>query len=280
MTKRINKFPALSSQTSIIDTHCHLDMDVYIEDLEEVLRRAAQHHVEHIITIGIDVQSSKRAITLAQEHDSLSATIGIHPHDVDTISSATYEALGEMADVYREHIVGYGEIGLDYVKEYSAADSQRRHFANQLALARDLRLPVIIHDREAHEDTLRILKESHAEDNGGVMHCFSGDLEFAQAVLDLGFFISIPGVVTFKNAVILQEVARTIPLASMLLETDGPYLSPHPLRGKRNEPVHVLHTAACIADLRDISLDELASQTTANARGLFRLPSATHGGDL
>lgn len=277
MTKRIHELPVLSEQASLIDTHCHLDMEAYREDFGEVLLRATRHRVHHVITIGIDIESSKKAIELASEHSNISATIGIHPHDVDAISSISYDILGALADSHQEHIVGYGEIGLDYVKEYSAADNQRRHFANQLALARDLRLPVVIHDREAHADTLRILKESGAEEIGGVMHCFSGDLELAEKVLDLGFYISIPGVVTFKNAAVLQEVARTIPLESMLIETDGPFLSPHPLRGKRNEPVNVLYTAACIADLRNISLDEVAKQTTANACKLFQLPSIETG---
>lgn len=278
MTKRINKLPSLSPGISLIDTHCHLDMDAYGKDLDEVLQRASRHHVRHIITIGIDVESSKGAVALAQRYANISATIGVHPHDVDSITSATYDILGDLAEKNREHIVGYGEIGLDYVKEYSAADSQRRHFANQLILARDLSLPVVIHDREAHEDTLRILKETGAGTHGGVMHCFSGDLEFAQRVLDLGFYISIPGVVTFKNAVALQEVARTIPLKSMLIETDGPFLSPHPLRGKRNEPVNVVYTADFIASLRDIPLDEIAAETTANACTLFQLPPDISGG--
>lgn len=278
MTKRINKLPALSAGISLIDTHCHLDMDAYGEDLDDVLQRASLHRVRHIITIGIDLKSSKGAVALAESHANISATIGIHPHDVDSITSATYDALGVLADNHREHIVGYGEIGLDYVKEYSAAENQRRHFANQLILARDLRLPVVIHDREAHEDTLRILKETGAGVNGGVMHCFSGDLELAQRVLDLGFSISIPGVVTFKNAAALQEVARTIPLNSMLIETDGPFLSPHPLRGKRNEPVNVLYTADCIASLRGLTLDEVAAATTANACTLFHLPPENSGG--
>lgn len=280
MTKRINTLPSLSSGVSLIDTHCHLDMAAYSEDLEDVLRRAARHHVHHIITIGIDIESSQGAIALAGKYANISATIGIHPHDVDRITAATYDILGELADNHRQKIVGYGEIGLDYVKEYSSADNQRRHFADQLILARDLHLPVVIHDREAHEDTLRILKETGAGANGGVMHCFSGDCEFAKRVLDLGFYISIPGVVTFKNAVALQEVARTIPLESMLVETDGPFLSPHPLRGKRNEPVNVVYTADFIAGLRNIALDEVAARTTANARALFQLPPITSGGYL
>jgi TatD DNase family protein len=245
-------------------------MEAYKDDLEELLQRAKQNRVNHIVTIGIDLQSSLHAAELAASHNDISATVGIHPHDVDSVTTDTYDKLGEIAGKYSKHIVGYGEIGLDYVKEYSSVDNQRRHFANQLALAKDLRLPVIIHDREAHDDTLRILQQAGATESGGVMHCFSGDCLLAEKVLDLGFYISIPGVVTFKNALDLQEVARMIPLERMLIETDGPFLSPHPLRGKRNEPVNVLFTADCIARLRDISLDEVARQTTANAEELFK----------
>ena len=277
MTKRINKFPMLSKGVSLVDSHCHLDMKTYQDDLAEVLERAAHHGVDHTITIGIDLDSSRRAISLAEAHPCLSATVGVHPHDVDQTSEATYDAIGELADSHRDVVVGYGEIGLDYVKEYSAADNQRSRFADQLALARSLRLPVIIHDREAHEDTLRLLKSSGAAEFGGVMHCFSGDLAFAQEVLELGFLISLPGVVTFKNATNLHEVARNIPLENMLVETDGPYLAPHPLRGKRNEPVNVLYTAAYIAELRQVSLDEVAHQTTANARRLFKLRQTNQG---
>jgi len=277
MTKRPSKFPPLSAEIPLIDSHCHLDMKAYSEDLHEVLARAAAHGVHHTITIGIDLESSIRAISLAQEYACVSATVGVHPHDVDRTAPDTYARICELADTHREQVVGFGEIGLDYVKEYSSAANQRRHFERQLAMARELRLPVIVHDREAHEDTLRILKDAGAAEIGGVMHCFSGDLEFARKVLDLGFLISIPGVVTFKNATALQEVARMIPLESIVVETDGPYLSPHPLRGKRNEPVNVLFTAARIAELRQITLDEVAMHTTANARRLFRLQSPQQG---
>lgn len=272
MNKKTYKLPILPPQASLIDTHCHLDMDAYDEDFNDVLQRAQSSRVHHIITIGIDITSSQKAIDLATKHKNISATVGIHPHDVDSISKATYDTLEELVTNNKEQIVGYGEIGLDYVKKYSLAENQRHHFANQLALAKNLNLPVVIHDREAHEDTLRIIKASGENRSGGVMHCFSGDMELARAVLDLGFFISIPGVVTFKNAKSLQEVARNIPLERMLVETDGPFLSPHPLRGKRNEPVNVLYTADFIAQLRRISLEEVAKQTTINARKLFKLP--------
>lgn len=261
----------LSQHVSLIDTHCHLDMAAYQDDLEMILERAAKHRISHIITIGIDLTSSRKAIELAGRMKSISATIGIHPHDISTVTQSSYDSLAELADLHRDNIVAYGEIGLDYVKNYSDPADQRRHFANQLALADELQLPVIIHDREAHEDTLKILKQASSRQHGGVMHCFSGDYSFARKVLDLGFHISIPGVVTFKNATALQDVARRVPLESLLLETDGPFLSPHPHRGKRNEPMLILHTAQCVANLREIHLDDLAQQTTRNAQTLFGL---------
>jgi TatD DNase family protein len=256
---------------SLVDTHCHLDMDAYQVDFEETLTRARNNGIHHIITIGIDIPSSQKAVDISSRYSFISATVGIHPHDVGSITPSTYTQLAELVDMRREHIVGFGEIGLDYAKKYADADTQKKHFANQLALAADLALPVIIHDRDAHEDILHTLRNSRVRENGGVMHCFSGDYRFAQDILDLGLHISISGVVTFKNAAQLQEVARTIPIESLLLETDGPFLAPQPFRGKRNEPAYILNIAEYIARLRNIRIAELAQYTTHNARALFGL---------
>ena len=166
-------------------------------------------------------------------------------------------------------MVAYGEIGLDYVKNYSPHALQRTRFQEQLELAKELELPVIIHDREAHDDCLALLQEAAPFPKGGVMHCFSGDIALAKKVLELGFYISIPGVVTFKNGALLQEVAASIPLESMLLETDGPFLAPVPYRGKRNDPVYILYTAEKVAQLRKISIEEVAKQTSSNCLALF-----------
>ncbi len=269
----------LQEGTQLIDTHCHLDMDAFSNDLEAVLGRAEQHRIESIITVGTDLASSQKAIELAQQHPCIIASAGIHPHDVHSATDSTYTSLMELIETHRDQVVGYGEIGLDYIKTRSEPSLQRQHFRLQLEMAKDLQLPIIIHDREAHEDTLRILQECGPFSHGGVMHCFSGDSAFAERIMALGFYISIAGVVTFKNAVGLQEVARKIPLSSLLLETDGPFLAPHPWRGKRNEPSFVLHTAAFIAKLRDIPLVQLAQATTANAVSLFHLntsPSPLH----
>jgi TatD DNase family protein len=252
-------------------------MDAYQEDLDTILEHAYQNHIRTVISVGIDEKSSRQAISLAKRYSMVKATIGIHPHDVAHIQPLTFETLAELAEKNRNHVVAFGEIGLDYMKSYSPPDVQRRHFRSQLALAKELGLPVIIHDRDAHNDTLRILREAAPFLQGGVMHCFSGDMSLARQVLELGFHISIPGVVTFKNAADLQEVARQTPISSLLLETDGPFLSPVPRRGKRNEPAFLLHTAQAVAELRGIPINEVARQTSANAMALFHLPADLMG---
>jgi TatD DNase family protein len=198
------------------------------------------------------------------------STVGIHPHDAGVAQSSDIGKLALLAEENSELVVGFGEIGLDYVKKYSPPDIQRSMFRTQLGTAKDLGLPIIIHDREAHDDCLRILKETGPFDNGGVMHCFSGNLEFARKVIDLNLHISIPGIVTFKNAKDIQEAAAHLPLDMMLLETDGPFLAPVPFRGKRNEPCFTLFTAASIAKIKNISIEEVAEQTSKNACSLFR----------
>lgn len=277
MTKNPAQLPLLTENAFLIDTHCHLDMDAYQDDLDTILEQAHRNHIRTVISVAIDEKSSRQAISLARRYSMVKATIGIHPHDVAHIQPQTLKILADLAEKNRHHVVAYGEIGLDYVKNYSPPDLQRSCFRSQLALAKELGLPVIIHDRDAHDDTLRILREAAPFQHGGVMHCFSGDMTLAGQVLELGLHISIPGVVTFKNAADLQEVARQAPMASLLLETDGPFLSPVPRRGKRNEPAFLLHTAQAVADLRGIPINEVARQTSANAMALFRLPAALMG---
>jgi TatD DNase family protein len=245
-------------------------MSAYSDDLPSVLNRARAGRVEKIVTIGIDLESSNRAVALAKKYRQITATIGIHPHEADNIAESDYHELRSLYLKNNGSISGYGEIGLDYAKQYAEPKLQRKHFARQLELADELKLPVIIHNREANEDTLEILK-NNSLNYGGIMHCFSGDCRFAERVLELGLLISIPGIVTFKNATTLQQVAREIPLSTMVIETDGPFLAPQPFRGKRNEPAYVAYTAEKIAQLRDTSITEIARQTTANAEQLFRL---------
>lgn len=263
--------PILSHEYYLIDTHCHLDMDYYGNDLPLVLDNAFKYKVKKIITIGIDLNSSKKAIELSKQYDFIYPTIGIHPHDVTNIDEFTYQELKALYHNNSEEVVGYGEIGLDYAKNYAPTDIQLKHFDKQLTLAAELELPIIIHCRDAQLDILKILKKHSPFKKGGVIHCFSGDMKFAEAVLDLGFYISIPGIVSFKNAKELHEVAKNIPLERMLIETDGPFLAPAPYRGKRNEPAFLPFTANSIASLRQMDINEIALHTTKNAEILFNI---------
>lgn len=246
-------------------------MDAFADDLGEVLKRAILACVDRIVTIGIDLPSSEKAITLAERYPQLSAAIGVHPHDVEGLKDNDYGRLEKLYVDHSQTIVGFGEIGLDYYKNYADPAEQRKHFTRQLDLAHELKLPVIIHNRDADDDILSILSQARPLEHGGIMHCFSGDLAFARRIIDLGMLISIPGVITFKNSHTLRDVVKNIPLDSMVIETDGPFLAPHPYRGKRNEPSYVVLTAQKIAEIRETDLPVIAGQTTANAEKLFQL---------
>lgn len=234
-------------------------------DLEDIIRRADEAGVEKLITIGSDLKGSKAAVRIASEHDSVFATVGIHPHDAVEFSPEASEMVKNLAG--SERVVAIGEIGLDYHYDHSPREVQRDTFREQLSLAGELDLPVVVHSREAKEDTLKILSESGIE--RGVMHCFSGDTDMAGRVMAMGLYISIAGPVTFKNASGLQEVAVVIPDEYLLVETDAPYLAPVPLRGKKNEPACLVHTAQKLADLRGVSYEDIARITTLNAGRLF-----------
>lgn len=271
MSRRRNKppLPQLPAGVLAIDSHCHLDMAAYQEDCSAVIRRAADAGVGNIMTIGIDLASSKVALQLAKQYSSLFCAVGVHPHHVADLDEDVYLELTELAK--NKEVKAYGEIGLDYARNYASREEQIFHFTRQVKLARELNLPVIIHDREAHDDVMRILKEAAPFPAGGVMHCFSGDSRLAEEVLALGLYISVPGVVTFNKAEMLQEAVRSVPLTSLLLETDGPFLTPAPYRGKRNEPAYVLYTAQKVAELKGTSLDDTIEQTSINCRKLFNL---------
>jgi TatD DNase family protein len=259
---------------TLVDTHCHLDMSPLNSRPEALLTAAHEAGVDTMITVGIDLDSSRRAISLAQRYTGVFATVGIHPHNVATITERDYEKLREMVhNDYDARVVAYGEIGLDFVKLHTPTDLQIVHFRRQLQLAKELQLPIVVHNREAHAQIMAILREESPFPAGGVMHCFSGDIHLAEQVMELGLFISIPGIVTFNNAKDMQEVARLIPLTALLLETDAPFLAPVPMRGKQNEPAFLPHTARRIAQLRDESPQVIARCTTANANRLFRLQS-------
>lgn len=245
-------------------------MDAYQSDLPQVLERAEEANIRNIITIGIDLESSRKAVELSKKHSQIFAAIGVHPHDVENIDQKTYTSLRQLYQSAPNQIKAYGEIGLDYFKNYSPHHIQQKHFAAQIELAQELGLPIVIHNREADSDCYDILQQFSLQD-GAIMHCFGSDYAFAKKILNLGLYISFSGVVTFKNAADLHETAAKIPLDRMLVETDGPFLAPTPFRGKRNEPAHTRYTAAHIAQLRGISIEEVAAKTTENAKKIFNL---------
>lgn len=253
----------------LIDSHAHLDMDDYKNDLDIVLKRALDGGLTHIITVGIDLNSSIKAMALAKRYDFIYPTIGFHPHNAD---DATEDQLNQLKLLAKEpKVVAWGEIGLDFYRGLSSRKRQVEIFKNQLDLAFESDLPVIIHNRDADKEVIDILRGWKTREHTGVIHCFSGDYGLARDFLDLGYYISIPGVVTYKNASRLREVAAGIPVDSMLIETDCPYLAPVPKRGKRNEPLYVSYTARKIAQIRGMDFEELALMTSENAKRLFRL---------
>lgn len=252
----------------LIDTHAHLEMEAFDRDREEVLKRAAEAGLTAIITVGTTLADCEKAVALAGQYPLLYAAIGVHPHEVKGIDAGTYDALRLLAR--RDKVVALGEIGLDFFYNHSPREVQLRRFAEQLALAEELDMPVIIHDREAHAETLDILRPWKGRLRG-VFHCFSGDRTMARECLDMGFHLSVAGPVTYPKADRLREVVREIPIERLLIETDAPYLAPQPRRGKRNEPSYVAETAGCLAEVRGVPVDELKGLTAANARRLFRI---------
>lgn len=254
---------------TLIDTHCHLTMSQFDADRSEVIRRAQDAGVTSMITIGTDLEDSKKAIALANEHEFIFAAVGIHPHDVKDIKDPdyTYETFKSIAA--NKKVVAIGETGLDYHYMHSEARLQQGHFRLHIETARGLGLPVIIHSREAKEDTLTILKEEGGQKIRGVLHCFSGDMDMAEKVLEMGFYISFSGVVTFRNAKEILDILKVIPIERILIETDSPYLTPIPYRGKRNEPAYVRYVAGKVAEVRGMSIEETCSVILRNAADLF-----------
>lgn len=255
----------------LIDSHCHLDQSQFDGDRQAVVERAKEGGVVCVINPGVDVPSSGAAVLLAQRYTSVRAAVGVHPHDAKTLDAAALDELKRLAR--SPSIVAIGEIGLDFYRDLSPRDVQRWAFQTQLELAADLGLPVIVHDREAHDDVLAILKDWHAQQlrAAGVLHSFSGDTALAERALTLGFYIGVSGPVTFQNAHRLREVVRSVPIERLLIETDAPYLTPHPYRGRRNEPTYVRLVAQAVAEVRGLTLEEVAAQTGANASALFGL---------
>ena len=262
----------------LIDTHAHLEMREFGDDREDVIKRAREAGVEYIITIGTTIESSRDAVLLAEKYDFIYAAIGIHPHEVKDILHPAYDILRHFAQ--HKKVVAYGEIGLDYFYEHSPKSDQKRKFRDMLREARELDLPVIIHDRDAHDDSLQIISEEWSPDLGGVMHCFSGDAAMAGKLIELGFSLGVAGPVTFPKAEALREVIRQVPIEHLLIETDSPYLAPQPMRGKRNEPAFVRHTAEMIAKIKGLSFDDVCRITSFNAMQLFGIGAVPERGQI
>ena len=252
-----------------IDTHVHLNADQYDEDLQQVIDRALEAKVNYMVVIGFDRKTIERAITLAEQYDFIYAVVGWHP--VDAIDCTEEDLLWIEELAAHPKVVAIGETGLDYHWDKSPHDIQQEVFRKQIRLAQKVNLPIVIHNRDATEDVIRILKEEQAELTGGVMHCFGGSVETARICINMNFMISLGGPVTFKNAKTPKEVATEIPLDYLMIETDAPYLAPHPHRGKRNEPALVTLVAEEIARLKNISIEEVANATTINAIKFYNL---------
>lgn len=255
---------------TLIDSHAHLDLQEFDPDRDDVIRRARDAGVEAILTIGIGMKECRHALELAHRWPFIYAALGIHPHNARQCNRRALEFLQYNASDPK--VVAVGEIGLDFYHHRAPRDEQIRAFREQIYLSKSLKLPIIIHDREAHRETIEILREEQAGEFGGVLHCFSGDVAMARACIDLGFYISIPGVVTFRTARILHEVVQVVPLEHLLVETDCPFLTPVPFRGKRNEPAYVRYVAETIATLKQVPFETVARVTAENARTLFGFP--------
>jgi TatD DNase family protein len=260
---------------TLIDSHCHLDFPDFADELDAVVARARAAGVERMITIGTRIEKATRLVELAERYDGVYFTVGTHPHEAAGEAAADFAAMRRLAA--HPKCVGVGEAGLDYHYNYAPPDVARRVFVGQIALARELRLPLVIHTREAENDTASILMQEMGQGRfAALLHCFTGSRAFAQTALDLGLSISFSGVVTFKNSGELRAIARDVPLERILVETDAPYLAPVPYRGKRNEPAFVGATARAVAEAKGVSLAALAEATRTNTLRMF--PKLGDGG--
>lgn len=251
----------------LVDSHCHIDFEEYSGRIPQVLESMARNQVTHALCVCVNLANFPRVLALAESHVQLFASVGVHPDQAGD-GNPTVSDLIERAQ--HPKIVAIGETGLDYYRQTGDLEWQRARFRTHISAARECGKPLIIHTRDAGEDTLRILREERADTVGGVMHCFTETMEVARAAMELNFYISFSGIVTFKNAFAIKEIAKTVPLERMLIETDSPYLAPAPQRGKTNEPAWVRHVAEEIARLRGISLEAVAEATTASFFRLFK----------
>ncbi len=258
----------------MIDSHCHLDFDEYEGRRDEVIKEAHAAGVHTLINIGVDLQSSLRSVELAEKYDSVYAVVGVHPHDARTLDDRVMAGLKELTG--REQVVAIGEIGLDYYRDLSPRAVQRKAFRRQLELAVERELPVVIHTRQAFDETVAIVEEYADRLAGGVFHCFPGDADDARRVIDLGFVISVGGVITYSNSR-MGRMAAEVPLDKIMLETDSPYLTPQPHRGKTNCPAYVVLICEKLAELKGISRREVESVTDRVCRKLFRLVETFEG---
>ena len=253
-----------------IDSHCHLGFKGMIDEEEEILARARAAGVSPLVNVesASSLESNEEAVALTERHDDVFTVVGSHPHDAVEMTPETFQAIRNLGK--HPKVVAFGEAGLDYHYDRSPRDIQQQVFRDWIQAAKEEALPLVIHTREAEDDTLNILRDGEVGEGDAVIHCFTGSLGFAEACLDLGCYISIPGIVTFKNAGEVREVAKLVPSDRLLIETDSPFLTPVPFRGKRNEPSFVTHTAAFVAELRGIELGILAEQTVRNTKRFFR----------
>ena len=246
------------------DTHCHLNSEQLYENRDEFIKHALDNQVEMMVVVGYDLESSKKAVEIAKEYDFIYAAVGIGPNDCLNTTTQDLQIIDEYLN--EPKVVALGEIGLDYYWDDVPSDKQKEIFQQQVDLAKKHQKPIIIHCRDAYEDTYEVLKKNG---HSGIMHCYSGSVEMAKRFIDLGFYISLAGPVTFKNARVPKDVAEKIGLEHLLIETDCPYLTPHPYRGSLNEPENVVYIAQEIAKLKNMEIESVASQTTFNAKKIF-----------
>lgn len=251
----------------IWDTHAHLDDPDYVEDFQEVVTRMQSSEISRVTNVGYDLPSSERSVKLAQDYDFIYAAIGVHPHNAEGVTEETWAKLVLLAE--QPKVLAWGEIGLDYYRDLSPRSIQKEVFIQQIKLANEVGLPIVIHNRDAHQDVLEIVK-AHLPKYGGVFHCYSGSWEMAKVLLNLGFYLSFAGPVTYKNARHTVEVAGLTPMDRILVETDSPYLTPEPRRGKRNEPTYVREIVKKIAEIKNLPFEVVAAQTMRNAETIFK----------
>ena len=253
----------------LIDSHAHLDDERFNKDRDKLIKSLGENGISTVINIGADLPSSIKSVKLSEEYDNIYAAVGVHPHSASDMDEGTIEVLRAFSK--REKVVAIGEIGLDYYYDNSPRDVQRKWFQRQMQLAKEVNLPIVVHSREANQATFDMIKAESDGNLRGVIHCYSGSVELALEYIKLGYYISFAGPVTFKNAKTPKEVAKAVPIDRLLVETDSPYLTPEPYRGKRNEPLYVRHVAAMIAELRGMTIEELANATRENTIRLFNL---------